>query len=408
MPAVTQREEDLAAPKHAEKSPAVYLTRSDISWYTPNANAYQKPLVLARVFDLTLVCPDGLRVPEEIACSCRIRTVKCGDVSTRWTILQCFRFMVASCRTIIAMHRDALRASHHICVATGFDIPCLVLGWWTKRVLGRRWLVFCWDPPALSWRDRNDFSGRLVVKAVNLIFRQTVRFADRLVLNIHPHILKEIGYPPAEAQLIQMLNGYETSPVQQREVDPAIDPWLVGVLSRATVTKGFDLVMEAFVKLAVDNPKLRLMWIGEIGQDVGAAVFERLKRVGICPKRLVFTGKVAHQDALRRLQECGVLLYPYLAVPSLQWNYPLKLAEYMSLGRAIVAADLPGARTYIENGSNGLLFRAGDLDALMKTLGKIAGDESAQFRLANQAKRDAENIQWPKLNQELIEKIREG
>ena len=119
-------------------------------------------------------------------------------------------------------------------------------------------------------------------------------------------------------------------------------------------------------------------------------------------------GRLEHQDAFRQLAQCGILIHPYLAVPSLKWNYPLKLVEYMSMGRAIVAADLPGVRAYITPDVNGLLFAGGVAGELAKTLRRILGDEREQARLGCQAKQDAGKFEWPNLNRELAAKLYEG
>jgi len=381
----------------------IYITRSDISWYSRNANAYQKPLMLSEAFDLTLLCPQGTTVPDEIAAKCRVVQVACGDTRTGWSLWKVLRFMKGAWREIVASRKKEQQD-----VATGFDIPCLILGWLAKRRLGARWTVFCCDPPALSWRDKGGVGARSVVMGVNRLFKWLVKDADRLVLNIHPGVLNEMGVQPHESQLIQMSNGFMPLVEDDTDVCENCDSWLIGVLSNATHAKGFNFALAAFVALAKEFPRLRMIWIGDVADDIRAALSNRLSSEGIPSERFILMGRMAQQDAFRTLKTCGVLLHPYLAMPSLKWNYPLKVVEYMSLGRALVAPDLPGVNRYIRNQENGLLFKAGDVKDLSMLLRSIAGNEAEQRRLGKQAQQDAKKFEWPKLNLELASKLTEG
>lgn len=399
----------------AKKRELQYITRSDVSWYSRNANAYQKPLMLSHAFDLTVIQPEGVTLPSEIAQGCRLEWIPCGDGSKRWTVRQMFRFIVGCARYVSKLKLGGRYSSGRGCmcptgliIATGFDIPCLLLGWWLKQRWKLKWFVFCWDPPVLSWRDRTDIFGRWVVACVNMIFRLTVRRADRLVLNIHAGMLGEVGFQPRGVQLVQMFNGCRPRKDGEETACGPGDPWCVGILSNATRSKGFDLVQDAFVLLAQKMPRLRIIWIGEVTDEVRVMSLNRLERSGISSSRFVLAGKVEQVEAFRILAKCGILLHPYLDLPSLRWNYPLKLVEYLSIGHAIVAADLPGVRAYITDGNNGLLYAAGDAHDLCRTLGGLVGNEKDQARLGLQAKKDSEKFEWPKLNQELAVKLHEG
>jgi glycosyltransferase involved in cell wall biosynthesis len=382
----------------------IYVTRADLSWYSRNANAYQKPLLLAQGFDVALFHPEGTSVPAELARACKPVAVACGNVAGGWSVWKSLRFVLNSLRKAHALAGGSLRPEG---VATGFDMPCLFIGWWLKRRFGFRWFVFCWDPPALSWRDRTDIVARAVVSGVDLFFRATVRQADRLVLNSHPGLLGEIGFRPPEGQLIPMRNGYvpPSAGHKGREVQP--DVWRIGVLSNASSAKGVDLVLDAFLKIACALPRLRVVWVGAAAEAVRAACLARLKQAEVEPSRFALLGPAEHGEALSTLASCGVLVYPYLGVPSLKWNYALKVVEYMSLGRAVLAADTPGARDYITDGVNGLLFRAGEAADLAAKLSQIAGNGVEQVRLGQRAERDAERARWPEMNLSVVAKLQQ-
>jgi glycosyltransferase involved in cell wall biosynthesis len=64
---------------------------------------------------------------------------------------------------------------------------------------------------------------------------------------------------------------------------------------------------------------------------------------------------------------------------------PMKLVEYMAMGKPVVAPDLPNMRDLVSNGVEGLLFAPGDARALAACLGRLS-DEALRARLGAQAR----------------------
>src|SRR3978361_1963826 len=74
------------------------------------------------------------------------------------------------------------------------------------------------------------------------------------------------------------------------------------------------------------------------------------------------------------------------ALPSRYEGFPNALLEAMQLGTACVSFDCPsGPGELIDNGRNGLLVPADDVDALSAALRKLALDEDLRERLAREA-----------------------
>ena len=285
------------------KDRAIFITRSDISWYSKNANVYQKPYRLSREYDLTLWVNNVCHVPGEIASTCRVR---------RFAVLG----DVLDCETT-----SQLKFS----IFTGFDFPCMWLALKLKRLTGMKWTVFCWDPPSLSHRDRFP----LLRWMIDFVFRWFLRRCDRLVLNIHPGLLDEIGYKPRvgqlECRMQDVFEGLAPAPI----ADSDSFEYDFGVLSNWTVVKGAGVMAEVMRRM----PDKTCLWIG----DPPNPKIQTAKHSNIS-----FAGRLNQEDAFERLRKCRVLVAPYLNVPSLKWNYVLKLFEYLTLGRPILASDNPG------------------------------------------------------------------
>lgn len=303
------------------KDRAIFITRSDIGWYSKNANVYQKPYCLSREYDLTLWVNNACHVPDEIASKCRVRRFAVlGDV------LDCEK-------------TSQLKFS----IFTGFDFPCMWLALKLKRLTGMKWTVFCWDPPSLSHRDRFP----LLRWMIDLVFRWFLRRCDRLVLNIHPGLLDEIGYKPRVGQLeCRMQDAFEgLTPAPIADSDSF--EYDFGVLCNWKAAKGAELMAEVMRRM----PGKTCLWIGDPpNQKIQTAKHSNIS----------FAGRLNQEEAFEKLRKCRVLVAPYLNVPSLKWNYVLKLFEYLKLGRPILASDNPGnAAVALKYPGRIILFQSG-------------------------------------------------
>lgn len=312
---------------------AIYITRCDIGWYSKNANAYRKPLEVATKFHTKLCVSKECQVPREIEDKCE-RVVRFDGL----------RGLLKPRNTLNARQGDLL--------FTGFDFPCMFKAWRLKKRFGCKWTVFLWDPPSLSWRD-----GFPPVRwAIDAVFRFFARRCDKFVLNIHPGLLDEIGYKPREGQLESRLQDAWESvmfKVEKAKEDEESYKYDFGVLSNWEKGKGGPLMVEAMAKM----PDKRCLWIGDPPRDGKV-------RVGI-----EFVGRLSQEEAFARLKRCRVLVVPYLPTRALKWNYPLKLYEYLQIGRPIVSSDNPGNVTIAAKYPGRItLFKSGDVDELTAKL----------------------------------------
>lgn len=65
-----------------------------------------------------------------------------------------------------------------------------------------------------------------------------------------------------------------------------------------------------------------------------------------------------------------------------EWTSPLKMFEYMSNGKTVIASDLPVLQEVLVDNLNSLLVPPGDLLAWELAIRKVAGDPDFGFRLA--------------------------
>ena len=94
---------------------------------------------------------------------------------------------------------------------------------------------------------------------------------------------------------------------------------------------------------------------------------QQAQQLGVADK-VVFTGRVPHQDVNRYYDLIDVLAYPRHPMRLTELVTPLKPLEAMAQGQLFVASDVGGHKELIEHNKTGVLFKAGSADALAQAL----------------------------------------
>ena len=322
---------------------AVYINRSDIGWYSKNANVYRKAMEVVEKYETTLCVCRTCSVPPEIESKAK-RIVRFDSVFD-----------------LDKKKMDEFNGSEAASIFTGFDFPSMSVGLRLKRKYNCHWTVFCWDPPSLSHRD-----GFPPLRwAIDCAFRHYVRQCNHLVLNIHPGLLNEIGFSSDEIARwkdtgkleLRMQDAFDNLALPPMPSDDKSDyEYDIGVLSNWSYAKGGLLLKEAMKAM----PGKKSLWIGDAPSG----------SIG-CPQ-ILFTGRLKQQEAFDGLRRCRLLLAPYLPVRSLKWNYVLKLFEYLQIGHRILASDNPGNVAVAERFPGRIeLFRSGDVKDLVWKIAKM-------------------------------------
>ena len=146
---------------------------------------------------------------------------------------------------------------------------------------------------------------------------------------------------------------------------------VLGFIGSFYAYEGLSLLLQAFPAVQRSVPNTRILLVG------GGREEEQLKRLaselGI-RDNVVFAGRVPHADVHRYYDLIDVLVYPRLSMRLTETVTPLKPLEAMAQGRLLVASDVGGHRELIRDGDTGVLFKAGDADALAKTTVKLLGE----------------------------------
>jgi glycosyltransferase involved in cell wall biosynthesis len=120
--------------------------------------------------------------------------------------------------------------------------------------------------------------------------------------------------------------------------------------------------------------------VEHLTRELGAAGITNVRLAGMLP----------NPEETRFYQQAADVLVTYYSTDDLPYaphHLPSKLAEYMSTGNAIVAADYPGVRDLL-NPRNAVLVDPQNVDALVRGLRFAVENRDEAVRLGAQAQRD--------------------
>lgn len=157
----------------------------------------------------------------------------------------------------------------------------------------------------------------------------------------------------------------------RRRLGLASDDVVLGFVGFVRAWHGVGWALDALPRLPA---KTHLVIVGD-----GPALPElqqRAEALGLA-SRVHLVGRVTHHEVPAYMQTFDVGLQT--AAPA--YASPLKLFEYMGLGRAVIAPDQPNIREVLQDGANALLFTPGSETSFQEALTRLCVDPELRLRL---------------------------
>ncbi len=136
---------------------------------------------------------------------------------------------------------------------------------------------------------------------------------------------------------------------------------ILGFVGSFYAYEGLDLLLAALPHMLARVQDVRVLLVGGGPQEDNLRQQARL--LGIADK-VVFAGRVPHEQVNRYYDLVDVLVYPRHSMRLTELVTPLKPLEAMAQGRLFVASDVGGHKELIRDGETGILFKAEDPQSL--------------------------------------------
>jgi GalNAc-alpha-(1->4)-GalNAc-alpha-(1->3)-diNAcBac-PP-undecaprenol alpha-1,4-N-acetyl-D-galactosaminyltransferase len=234
--------------------------------------------------------------------------------------------------------------------------------------------------------ERNDPARQSIGFPWDLLRRRVYPLADTVTANTRGALETMSAYVPA-AKLALVPN-----PVMAPSAlpQPAAEGPLFLAAGRLSRQKGFDILLDAFARIAGDVPGWRLAVLGD--GPLGRELKEQATALGIAG-RVIWPGLVDDPFAWYATADVFVLSSRYEGMPNV-------MLEAMSMGLPVVASDAsPGPLEYAVSGETALIVPNEDPQRLAEAMAQLAHDDALRDKLgaaarARMAALRPENV-WP-------------
>ncbi|MBU0761873.1 MAG: glycosyltransferase family 4 protein [Candidatus Altiarchaeota archaeon] len=177
----------------------------------------------------------------------------------------------------------------------------------------------------------------------------------------------------ANKKVHQVYNGIDTEefkPMKRKNTEKVI--FTVSTLHKQ---KGIQNLIKAMRD--IKDSKLIIAGEGPYRQELEGLVCE----MGL-EKKVVFLGRVENMHLPKYYNRSSMFAIPTIRVEGL----PLIELEAMSCGLAVVASDIGGIPTAINDGVNGLLVMPGDIEGLASAIERVLNDRKLAEKLGKNAR----------------------
>lgn len=284
----------------------------------------------------------------------------------------------------------------------------IVIAAWWAGLLGR-WYGARVIYEAHDWETANPSRAkeRWAEGLLHLLDRVALTKSDAVV-SLTQHFLRElerIGWRPRCSAVIP--DAFDADVYQPQERAAArqalgFDPesLLIVYAGMTFAHRGLDRLVQAFADAQLLNA--RLIFVGGRPREV-AELRSQAEKLGIAD-RVLLVEPQPQPVVARYLAAADVLAIPDTVTDVTA--SPLKLFEYMAMGRPIVTVDLPALREVIDERA-ARFVRRGDVADLQSALIELAGDPARREQMGAASHRQSQQWTYARRAERIVELARQ-
>ena len=170
-------------------------------------------------------------------------------------------------------------------------------------------------------------------------------------------------------------------------------------LGRMDPRKGFKYLLRAFPLIYQKLSEVRLIVVG----NGILKHWYHLSLPSVLGPRVDYRGFVSHNDVPRYYASCDI----YCSPATMGESFGIVLLEAMASGKPVVASDITGYNSILENGKEGLLVRKKDPLALAEAIIALGQDKKKREKMSRRGREKALKFDWQRVTDQVEEAYRE-
>lgn len=284
---------------------------------------------------------------------------------------------------------------------------------WAGLALKRKWKI----PYFVEFNDpgietRNRYFGRSFLEPVSkMIFNRIVAESDAIIAVSESvkaklilqgtNIRKTHVIPNGVSPDLFNPDDFEQGPVRQKyDLQDAI---VIGFVGGIVPWHGVNFLLGAACKIVKARANAKFLIVGG-GDHSVSQISDTARSYGILD-HVICTGWVDHQQIGTYLAAMDIVTAPYAPMGNDPIYFsPLKVFEYMAMGKPVVASRIEQLAEIFEDGKDIILTNPGNVEELASAILKLISDsELAQKLSANARKKVLGSYTWGKTVMKILD-----
>lgn len=182
------------------------------------------------------------------------------------------------------------------------------------------------------------------------------------------------------------------------------DSVVIGFVGSFIYWHGIENLTYVIEKILSMNKRIKFLMVGEGGPM--KPMLDKFIRDHKLQDRAILTGFVSHDEIPKYIAAMDIVLAPY---PKLDFFYysPVKIYEYMSVGKPVVSTAIGQIAEIIDDRRNGFLTQPDDVEKITSTIIELVNKPELRQKVGAAARKDVlEKYTWKKRGEQLSELCR--
>ena len=358
-----------------------------------NTTPFQRAKYLSEKHDVYFVCQRG--VCDEI----RDKAKKVMICPGHFLYFDRVIFPLWAAFKVLMIHR----VEHIDLVYSGRDSLELIPGFFLK-ILGFRWVADIWDDLGLSVETSRGYRSfrsrvRLLYHSVAFFFaKRCLKYADLVIVAMLPGVLRP--YAIDSTKILPVTNGVDLNITKPLSIVRQKGRFTITYVGHLKKIRGIDIILSATKYLKQEIFNFSVCLVGYMEDEDKDWLIEAIQQEGL-EDNIELVGEVSHKKALRRIANSDVCICTFPSKRELDYIYPIKIFEYMAMGKAIISTGLSGVKRIIKHGENGLLVEPDNPRELAKAILQLYSNPALKEKLAQNALEDVKQYDWSNINSQI-------
>ncbi|MCK4401841.1 glycosyltransferase family 4 protein [bacterium] len=159
---------------------------------------------------------------------------------------------------------------------------------------------------------------------------------------------------------------------------------VVGFVGSLSKRQGLPILLDAARKCKQQIPDIHFLIVGEGFEEPKLKNFVKNNNL---ESIVTFTGSVSHNDIPAYIAAMDITVLPNMSI----YSSPVKIFEYMAMGKATIAPAQGQMNRLFENGREILLIKPGDQEQLTNNIIKLFSDTALRKKLGSNARDKVSN-----------------